>query len=332
MDFRITTITCKECFKKLEKEKRNQQREARVGTKKCHRCYERKVVGSFETARICKACFWQGKEATEMICEQCGIKKPSSEYYKSGRYHLFQKKCKLCENVRRQSLKCAKYSIQDDYFDVIDHPNKAYFLGFLYADGYNSQKTGKVKVHLSSKDADLLYKFQKALGMNNPLYDINKTRGEKHFTYKCLMICNLRISDSLAKWGCFQNKTYTLTFPKWLEENHIPHFIRGYFDGDGCLTGSMDKKWGKFKWCMSITGNREFIYALKRVTNKYIKINGSFNVRHPESPTVGVSWVFKGRNQIQRFLDWIYQDSDLYLDRKYQYYQRFLQKLPKYPI
>jgi len=59
----------------LEKEKRNQQREARVGTKKCHRCYERKIIGSFETARICKSCFRQGKEAKEITCTLDTIQK-----------------------------------------------------------------------------------------------------------------------------------------------------------------------------------------------------------------------------------------------------------------
>lgn len=39
----------------------------------------------------------------------------------------------------------------------------------------------------------------------------------------------------LEKWGCIENKTFKLKFPEFLSEELVPHFIRGYFDGDGSV-------------------------------------------------------------------------------------------------
>lgn len=43
-DFKYGSSTCKQCFSKLETERRNKTREAKRGTKRCHRCHEYKIV------------------------------------------------------------------------------------------------------------------------------------------------------------------------------------------------------------------------------------------------------------------------------------------------
>ena len=40
-----------------------------------------------------------------------------------------------------------KYSLNDDYFSVIDNEHKAYWLGFLYADGSLSKTAPRCSGH-----------------------------------------------------------------------------------------------------------------------------------------------------------------------------------------
>ena len=44
-----------------------------------------------------------------------------------------------------------KYTIDDTVFEEIDTPEKAYWLGFLFADGYNSGKDVKLILHINDK-------------------------------------------------------------------------------------------------------------------------------------------------------------------------------------
>ena len=55
-----------------------------------------------------------------------------------------------------------KYNVNDNYFDVIDNQNKAYILGFLYADGCN-YKNGYFKIDLQEEDKNMLEVFKKEL-------------------------------------------------------------------------------------------------------------------------------------------------------------------------
>ena len=55
-----------------------------------------------------------------------------------------------------------KYNFSESIFQTIDSPEKAYWLGFLYADGYNSYK-GIVSLCLNEEDVDHLEKFKKIL-------------------------------------------------------------------------------------------------------------------------------------------------------------------------
>ena len=128
-----------------------------------------------------------------------------------------------------------KFEIHEYFFDVIDTDEKAYFLGFLYADG--NVKTNKNMVVLSLKESDreILERLNKLIHVDKPLFvEKNKRDGNRENTVG-IRICNKNITDKLIKHGCHPNKTFTLTFPEWLNESLYSSFIRGYFDGDGYI-------------------------------------------------------------------------------------------------
>jgi intein/homing endonuclease len=89
------------------------------------------------------------------------------------------------------------------------------------------------------------------------------------------------------KLGVIQAKTHTLTFPDFLKEDLIRHFIRGYFDGDGCLTGSYENYKNKekkyFAWCISIVGTTTFLNKIGEILKNEINVNHCLTTRNKKS-------------------------------------------------
>ena len=61
------------------------------------------------------------------------------------------------------------YSLNEYSFDIIDSKEKAYVLGLFFADGYNSEKEGKIKITLLEQAKDILEKAEKVFETNRPL-------------------------------------------------------------------------------------------------------------------------------------------------------------------
>jgi hypothetical protein len=141
-----------------------------------------------------------------------------------------------------------KFHYDENFFENIDSPIKAYWLGFLFADGcVRNIKGGYVlKIKLSVLDENHLHSFINHIGSNQKELRDDKSTfiGSNGKTYqsfgKTLLINSKKIVKDLIKLGCVQNKTKNITFPD-LREDLIPQFILGYFDGDGCITQGKTK-------------------------------------------------------------------------------------------
>ncbi len=82
--------------------------------------------------------------------------------------------------LRNPSESHRKYTINEHYFDNIDTHEKAYILGFLYADGCNKTYQSCVELTLHSKDEEILHKINKAINSNKPIsYVKNKVNNSK---------------------------------------------------------------------------------------------------------------------------------------------------------
>ena len=123
-----------------------------------------------------------------------------------------------------------KYFANFSYFESIDTEQKAYWLGVLYADGCVSKKSKSLR--FSSIDKEWIEAYKKDLEYNGPLSTEYHPKFNKSI-YKITM-CSDKLVDSLISYGCVERKSLILKFPD-LSESLIPHFIRGYFDGDGCV-------------------------------------------------------------------------------------------------
>ena len=139
------------------------------------------------------------------------------------------------------------YDYDESYFSRIDTPDKAYWLGFIYADGFITKRAnGSPVFGITLAESEPLEKIKKAMKSNKPIGMYKKTNSysNKSIEYK-LAFCSKQLVEDLEKWGCVENKTFKLKFPDFLNENLIPHFIRGYFDGDGSVYLHTQKTNGK---------------------------------------------------------------------------------------
>lgn len=230
-------------------------------------------------------------------------------------------------NVKKRSISAThrKYEIDESFFDEINTEEKAYFIGFLYADGYNDEKHGIVSISLRYDDREILEKLRTIVGSTKPLqyikYNSKNSKRENQFR---VILVSRHMSERLADLGMMQAKTFKIIFPKWLDKKLYSHFIRGYFDGDGHVGISYkdDKKNGRF----GIVGTKEFCESIKDILkiecNANLGIRKRFNSK-PESYNI-VQAECGGNLQVLRILNYIYCDSNIYMERKHEKYLEIL--------
>jgi hypothetical protein len=124
-------------------------------------------------------------------------------------------------------------NFDENYFETIDAEEKAYFLGFISADGCVIERNGNCRVlsiHINKQDIDILEKFKKEINYEGEI-SMGKSRSRM-----CTIFCtSMKMFNDLSKYNVTPRKSRILKFPK-LPENMIHHYMRGYFDGDGlCL-------------------------------------------------------------------------------------------------
>lgn len=209
-----------------------------------------------------------------------------------------------------------KYNFNEHYFDVIDCQEKAYWLGFFAADGYNHVSKGCIEFRLHKQDKEILEKFKSCIGANNPI-------GLYKQTYCNLTIYSQHLCDKLSEYELSQAKTYTLQIPE-LDDVLMRHFIRGYFDGDGCFSviKRNDRKNPNSKtYQFNITGMENPLRKIQKhlIKNVGVADNG---LKHRKS-TIAITIHYSGRNVCKRILDYLYQDATIYLQRKYNKYVEY---------
>lgn len=104
--------------------------------------------------------------------------------------------------MRDDSHKWRQYTLNENYFDVIDTPNKAYLIGLLWADGYNCVKKDEIKLALQARDRDILDKMNIELDSNRPLkLDNRSAKNSNHQDVYRLSIYNKHMSKQLESLG-----------------------------------------------------------------------------------------------------------------------------------
>lgn len=198
-----------------------------------------------------------------------------------------------------------------NYFDKIDTEEKAYWLGFLFADGAITQNKKSYNIELSLKLEDKNHVRKFADSVNKEYINSNST-----YRSRCIL-CSKHMFDVLNSYGCTTKKSLTLKFPDktiFTDESLIRHFIRGYVEGDGCLS------WGNkmhTRCTISILGTKDFLDGIQRNFNS--DKNYSNNSKDQNITKV---LAYNGKIGFS-FASYIYKDCNIYLDRKYNRYLQY---------
>jgi hypothetical protein len=132
------------------------------------------------------------------------------------------------------------HQYDERFFQSIDTPEKAYFLGLLASDGNISPRLTAVRIALKAVDQDILECFRKHLGSDAPAIKdkISKIKGIECAPQKILALSRIAMVEDLFRWGITTNKSLTLKIRcEALKDKHLcASFIRGVWDGDGSVT------------------------------------------------------------------------------------------------
>jgi hypothetical protein len=196
-------------------------------------------------------------------------------------------------------------------FKNIDTEEKAYWLGFLYADGYvcyephNSQY--RLELTLAEKDLEHLKKFAKFIN-----YDKQIKYRKKVKAYR-LDVASKEMCENLIKLGCVQAKSLILKYPDYeiLKYKFHNAFIRGYFDGDGCLSLSSTSN----TFSTSLLGTKHMMQGI--INHMKLSNYRWRNDKQHHENTITLSLRVQ---EALKFLKTIYSDSNIHLSRKYDKY------------
>lgn len=219
------------------------------------------------------------------------------------------------------------YEIDETFFKSVEREEQAYVLGFLYADGCNHiHKSDRcVSFTQLEQDKDILDKIRVAMKFTNPNYckEVQKQNNKVKYT---LNVYNRIISEDAERLGVVSNKSLVLQFPTFIPEDLMRHFIRGYFDGDGCIWEGKPKIDSKNRFIhnmkFTFTGCYSFInslqdYLVEHLGFKKTKLNFS-KAKNPNNTTSEnvCTMEYSGRKQIEKFYHYLYNGSTIYGNRK----------------
>ncbi len=125
-----------------------------------------------------------------------------------------------------------KYRVNEEFFDRWN-PVMAYVLGYWYADGsiYPSERGSYINV--TSTDRSTIYKIKKWLNSQHTVQK-EKSSAQNGKVKFILRIGNKKLYEALTKLGIYPSKSLTIRLPH-IADGFFADFLRGYFDGDGCV-------------------------------------------------------------------------------------------------
>lgn len=230
---------------------------------------------------------WQ---VAKNACEQLGIiSQPKNQYSERKTYNLFQK---------------------------IENEEQAYWLGFLYADGWIRSDKNEIGLGVQERDKEILEKFKKFVDSDNKIQIREKEKTKSHSApdghiiitkqnFYSFTFSDKQTKENLILLGCVPNKSKIIHCPnkEQVSDELFRHFMRGFTDGDGSL------RWGTRKDFVLTSASINFLIeaTIRLQINNY----GDF---YKEQFRIGK------KQLVQKVFELLYGNSNIYLQRKYDIY------------
>lgn len=214
-----------------------------------------------------------------------------------------------------------KYYFNEDFFEIIDNEEKAYWLGFIYADGCVGKRNNSLAIALCKKDEKHLNNLALSIGYKGEVkHKFTKTTYSKDELYESVRIelNSAKMCRDLRNKGIHSDKTLNCNFPN---EDIVPkylqhHFIRGFMDGDGAITRTLtDSIYSPYDYSLKFIGTYGMLNGIKDFFGKeaVLSLDNRCNI-----PVYNLG--YHGNNITYNFLNILYKDATIYLDRKYDRY------------
>ena len=196
--------------------------------------------------------------------------------------------------------------VDERFFRLIDTDEKAYWLGFLMADGCNTNRV--VMLGLATKDADHVRRFAAAVKSTAPIKSRTNNFGN---TYTAINVCSVQMCADLSLHGVVKAKSKIAAFPK-LPLKWQAAFVRGVFDGDGCI--HVKQIAGGVFPMVEIVGARVLMRGIKVWCGR-VGIRRASIRKHHQSTGVVVLWITNIADVVV-FRDHLYSGATVALERK----------------
>ena len=242
-------------------------------------------------------------ESSESIAKDLGIN-GSTVCRKLKKYGI---------KIRPSSQNKIKHNKNDAWLKVLDDENKAYFLGLMITDGTVHYKRDEVTIGLSEADADVLKQI------SNIIYgkEIINTYDVKGSSVRCskLSFYGSEFKNNLMFHGCHPKKTFSTVYPINISYNLHSHFIRGLYDGDGCIYI------GKNRVVVDFVGTEMLADGIAHIINDVFNLNIKFSKYKGKKHKKTICSMRINRKQdVLKFLDFIYKNASIFIKRKHDKY------------
>lgn len=221
------------------------------------------------------------------------------------------------------------HAVKSDYFDRIDTQEKAYWLGFLWADASISRTakraSGPNRLRVTQKLSEKahLERFRDLIG---PDYELTPTHVGTATPGVQLDINCRPLCEALERLG-YGPKNVRVHIPP-IRKDLVRHFMRGYFDGDGCLSVYEQPMRGyivpRQEW--SVTGNRTLLSEMKAVLESDAGTTPTVKMKPYKRSPGTVSLRYGKKADIMLLHGYLYEDAAVYLESKHQKFVEFFSR------
>lgn len=228
----------------------------------------------------------------------------TAKYYKKSRSFLTKL---LKENNVSLEKSCfnLKCRFNEDIFNFIDNEEKAYWFGFLYADGHLDVKNNSLRLELQNKDLNHIVKFCKFIN-----YDIGKIKFREEKNTNFINISSKKMSTDLQNLN-FKSSNLSIEF---IPRKYYQCFLRGFYDGDGSIYRIGKKSLGT--GLIATKDQLEIVYSI-------VPVNGKIRPVAKTKPEGMYRFETYNLKDSIILCNYLYQNATIYLDRKYIKYQDF---------
>lgn len=218
----------------------------------------------------------------------------------------------------KSRLNMSKLALDVDYFKTIDSPEKAYWLGFICADGCIYKDGGKLTIMV--KDREICEKFKAAIKSDHKISDreVYDKRTDKIYTESSIQITNTLFVSNLINLGVTSKKSSVLSFPD-IKESYYSYFIAGLFDGDGSISFRSN---GKI--ACNLISTKEVLNFIQEYLENTFNILPKSLTKVSENCDNVFKIYWQSDEDCLKLLNFIYQgNKKIYLTRKYERYEQF---------